>query len=122
MTSDRSKPIIGVVGPCKSGKTLLKRGLSKLGYPVKHIAQEHSFVPDMWQKIAEPDVLIFLDVSFPVTLLRSSLTWKENEYQEQLRRLTHARNNADLIIQTDELSPTQVVDRVIDFLNQNFLD
>jgi hypothetical protein len=117
MTADQGKPIIGVVGPCKSGKTLLKHGLTELGFEVKHIAQEHSFVSDMWQKIAQPDVLVYLDVSFPVTLQRSSLTWNEGEYQEQLRRLNHAHKNADLYIQTDNLTPGQVLDRVIKFLS-----
>ncbi len=111
------KPIVGLVGPCKSGKTLLKRGLTSLGYPVKHIAQEHSYVQEMWQKIAKPDVLIYLAVSFPVTLQRSSLQWHQGEYDEQLRRLTHARNHADIIIHTDELNPQQVLAQAVQFLN-----
>ena len=110
------KPIVGLVGPCKSGKTLLKRGLSSRGYPIKHIAQEHSYVQDMWKKIAKPEILIYLDVSFPVTLKRSSLLWHEGEYQEQLRRLTHAREHADLIIHTDELTPQQVLSVALEFL------
>lgn len=122
MTADQDKPILGVVGPCKSGKTLLKRGLTELGFEVKHIAQEHSFVPDMWQKIAQPDVLIYLDVSFPVTLQRSSLTWNERDYQEQLRRLSHAHKNSDLYIHTDDLTPKQVLDRVITYLSSSHLD
>ena len=116
MDEDR-KPIIGLVGPCKAGKTLLKRGLSSMGYPIKHIAQEHSYVPDMWQKIARPDILIYLDVSFPVTLKRSSLNWHEGEYKEQLRRLSHAREHADLIIHTDDLTPSQVLTQAINFIS-----
>lgn len=116
MDEDR-KPIVGLVGPCKAGKTLLKRGLSTMGYPIKHIAQEHSYVQNMWQKIAKPDVLIYLDVSFPVTLKRSSLHWHEGEYQEQLRRLTHAREHADLIIHTDDLTPQQVLTQAVEFLS-----
>lgn len=111
------KPIVGLVGPCKSGKTLLKRGLSEHGYPIKHIAQEHSYVQEMWRKIANPEILIYLDVSFPVTLKRSSLHWHESEYREQLRRLTNAREHADLIIQTDNLTPKQVLARALDFLD-----
>lgn len=111
------KPVVGLVGPCKSGKTLLKRGLTEKGYRIKHIAQEHSFVPEMWRKIANPDILIYLDVSFPVTLERSSLHWNESEYQEQLRRLRHARQNADLVIHTDKLTPQQVLDKALEFIN-----
>lgn len=116
MTADLKKPVVGLVGPCKSGKTLLKRGLTDHGYLVRHIAQEHSYVPDMWQKIANPDILIYLDVSFPVTLQRSSLTWNQNEYKEQLRRLSHARHNADITIKTDDLTPEQVLEQALAFL------
>ena len=110
------RPVVGLVGPCKSGKTLLKRGLTSVGFPVKHIAQEHSFAQEMWRKIAKPDILIYLDVSFPVTLQRSSLHWHEGEYQEQLRRLAHARDHADLVIHTDDLTPQQVLDTAVEFL------
>lgn len=111
------KPVVGLVGPCKSGKTLLKRGLTEHGYRIKHIAQEHSFVQEMWKKIANPDILIYLDVSFPVTLVRSSLNWNEGEYQEQLRRLRHAREHADLVIYTDDLTPQQVLEKALEFIS-----
>ena len=110
--------LIGIVGPCKSGKTVLKRNLQPLGYTVRHIAQEHSYVPDMWKKIANPDILVYLDVSFETTLKRSSLAWNRSEYQEQLRRLNHAKENADLIIQTDPLSPEQISEIVIKFIEK----
>ena len=109
-------PIIGLVGPCKSGKTLLKRGLVQHGYQVKHIAQEHSYVKEMWQKIAKPDILIFLEVSFEETLNRSTLSWSQNEYAQQIERLKHAHQNADLIIDTTELSPQQVLEVALKFL------
>ncbi|MBU0511729.1 MAG: hypothetical protein KJ638_08520, partial [Chloroflexi bacterium] len=57
--------IIGVVGACGSGKSSLVAGLSEHGYHAHHIAQEHSFVPDMWQRLTKPDVLIFLNISYP---------------------------------------------------------
>ncbi|MCB2179877.1 hypothetical protein KQH54_02005 [bacterium] len=110
------KPIVGLVGPCKSGKTLLKRGLTDQGYRIKHIAQEHSFAPEMWKRIANPDILIYLDVSFPVTLERSSLHWHQSEYEEQLRRLSNAREHADLVIHTDSLTPQQVLAKALEFL------
>lgn len=116
MKDDNEKPLIGLVGPCKSGKTVLKRGLISRGYQVRHIAQEHSFAKEMWQKIANPDVLIYLDVSYPVTLERSSLNWRERDYQEQLRRLSHAREHANLIIETDDKTPKEILDIVLKFL------
>lgn len=111
-----TSPIIGLVGPCKSGKTLLKRGLIRKGYQVKHIAQEHSYVKQMWKKIAKPDILVFLEVSFKETLNRSTLSWSKNEYAQQIIRLAHAYEHADLIINTDVLTPQQVLDTVLNFL------
>jgi len=116
MSEDKSSPIIGLVGPCKSGKTVLKRNLLSHGYQVRHIAQEHSFAKEMWRKIANPDILIYLDVSYPVTLERSTLNWRERDYQEQLRRLSHAREHANLIIETDERTPEEILDIVLKFL------
>ena len=116
--TDSDKPVIGLVGPCKSGKTTLKRQLVELGYTVKHIAQEHSYAQQMWKKIANPDVLIFLQVSFPVTIERSTLTWSESEYQTQLQRLAHAFEHADLVIDTDDKTPEGIFSLVIDFLEK----
>ena len=115
--NNQEKPIIGLVGPCKSGKTVLKRGLVSHGYPVKHIAQEHSYVPEMWKRIAKPDILIYLGVSYQATLDRSSLSWSIEEYEEQLRRLAHAHAHADLIIETDGHTPEEILKNVIEYLN-----
>jgi len=116
--TDSEKPIVGLVGPCKSGKTTLKRQLVEHGYTVKHIAQEHSYAPQMWKKIADPDVLVFLQVSYPVTLERSNLTWSEAEYQPHLNRLAHAFDHADLVIDTDDKNPDGIFNLVIDFLKK----
>lgn len=89
------------------------------GYQVKHIAQEHSFVKDMWKRIARPDVLVFLDASYPVTNARRNLGWSESDYQEQHRRLAHARVHADLYIFTDSLSVDEVEQTIIHFLKKN---
>jgi deoxyadenosine/deoxycytidine kinase len=107
---------VGVVGPCAAGKTTLTAGLKERGYVAKHIAQEHSYVPHMWQRIANPDVLIFLDVSYPLTLRRRNLDWTEAEYQEQQRRLAHARQHADLVLDSTSLTPQAVLERVLEFL------
>ena len=115
---NQNKLLIGLVGPCKAGKTVLKRRLEAHGLNVRHIAQEHSYVIEMWQKISNPDVLIYLEVSYETTLLRSSLVWNQSEYQEQLRRLSHAREHADLIIDTDHLTPDQISQQVLDFLEE----
>jgi deoxyadenosine/deoxycytidine kinase len=110
------QPKIGLVGPCGAGKTTLKNGLTPLGYQVAHIAQEHSYVPDMWKRITDPDILIYLDVSYEQTLLRRNLGWSRKEYEEQIHRLSNARTHADLYIDTNYLTPKQVLKSVLDFL------
>lgn len=109
---------IAVVGPCKSGKSTLIRGLQQHGYSARQIAQEHSFVPNMWQWLAKPDVLIHLDCRYETTRQRG-MYWLEKDYEEELRRLSHARQHADLSLATDEASPEEVLAKVLDFLKTN---
>lgn len=112
------RPLIGVVGPCGSGKSTLIEGLGKYGYACRHIAQEHSYVQAMWQIISKPDILIYLGASFPVSTARRQLNWQEKDHAEQLRRLTHAREHAHLIVNTDDLTPAQVLRTALDFLKE----
>jgi molybdopterin-guanine dinucleotide biosynthesis protein len=113
MRKGRDIPLIGIVGVCASGKTTLIANLSSLGYYCRHIAQEHSFVPDMWQRLTDPDILIYLEASYSVTIARKNLNWTRAEYQEQLERLGHARSHADIIVKTDNLNPQEVFDYVL---------
>lgn len=112
------KLLIGIVGPCASGKSTLLNRLQIRGLNVRHIAQEHSYVPTMWEKITHPDILIFLMVSYPVTIKRNQLDWTLAEYEEQLFRLRHAYSHAHLVIETDDLSPEGVEAEVLAFLSQ----
>ena len=116
MTTD--KPIIGVVGPCASGKTTLVAALRSNGYQVRHIAQEHSYVSDMWKQMSNPDFLIYLDVSFEVSMNRSGSAWTRSIFDKQVDRLKHAYSHADLIIETDGQSPEQVLKMVLDYINK----
>jgi len=109
---------IGVVGPCAAGKTTLISSLKHLGLNAYHIAQEHSYVPDMWLRLVNPQVLVYLDVSYPVTIARKSLNWMESEYNEQVDRLRHARQHAEIYIHTDPLNPHQVLHIVLRFIRQ----
>ena len=112
----RSGSLIGVVGPCGAGKSTLISGLEGAGYACRHIAQEHSYVPYMWQRITNPDVLVYLEASFAVCTARRRLNWMESDYEEQLRRLSHARQHADLVINTDSLGVAEVLGRALEFL------
>ena len=110
------KFLIGVVGPCGSGKTTLIAGLEREGFRCRHIAQEHSYVPYMWKRITNPDLLIYLNSSFEASTQRRKLNWNEADYQEQLDRLDHAHQHANLIIETDDLSPPEVLERALSFI------
>jgi ABC-type bacteriocin/lantibiotic exporter with double-glycine peptidase domain len=110
--------LIGIVGPCGSGKSTLIAALKGHGFACRHIAQEHSYVKDMWKRIINPDVLIFLQASFQVCTARRQLNWNESDYAEQQRRLVHALEHAHLIVDTDHLTPQDVEQRVLDFLEK----
>jgi deoxyadenosine/deoxycytidine kinase len=109
----RPKGGIAVVGPCAAGKTTLVLGLRRHGYFARQIVQEHSYVPDMWRRLARPDVLIYLDASYPTCTRRKQLDWLPHEHEEQLRRLAHARQNCDVYVATDEQSPEDVLHAVL---------
>jgi cytidylate kinase len=61
---------IGVGGPCTAGKSTLIAGLQMYGYQAWHITQEHSYVLDVWKKLVNPGILIYLDVSFSISIKR----------------------------------------------------
>lgn len=113
MTGEERRFLIGVVGPCGSGKSTLIAGLEKHGYRCRHIAQEHSYVKAMWKKIAAPDILIYLECSFENATARRNLKWLPADHDEQLRRLSHAREHAQIIINTDPLSPAEVLSQAL---------
>lgn len=111
-------PLIGIVGPCGAGKSTLAANLNRMGLTTRPIAQEHSYAPAMWQRITKPDLLIYLDVSYPNTLLRRALDWSVSEYQEQIRRLQHARQHADYYLDTNFLDQAGVFQAVVTWLNE----
>ncbi|NUM46322.1 MAG: hypothetical protein HUU38_16590 [Anaerolineales bacterium] len=113
---DDRKITIGLVGPCTAGKSLLRSKLEAHGFRVKHIAQEHSFVPDMWKRLTNPDILIFLDVTYPTTQTRRKWDFPEADYLEQRRRLAHAQQHADIYIPTDAFSPDEILEQVLAYL------
>jgi hypothetical protein len=114
-----SAPLIGIIGPCKAGKSTLAANLQKNGYNARQIAQEHSFAPDMWRIISNPEILIFLEVNYQSTLTRG-LSWLESEYDEQRLRLAKAKEDATFVVQTDQDSPEKVLSKVMEFIDWQF--
>jgi thymidylate kinase len=110
--------LIGVVGVCASGKSTLIEGLTTKGYRARHIAQEHSYVKDMWKRITNPDLLIFLDTDFETATRRKKMNWTMDDFIEQQRRLLHARTNASLYIDTSTISTNEVLDTALRFLSE----
>jgi len=107
-----------VVGVCASGKSTLTAGLRGAGWNARPVSQEHSYVPDMWQRLTKPDILIFLDCALE-TIRRRRQTpdfpdWLDAAERERLR---HARGHADLHVLTDALTPAEVLTQALVFLN-----
>jgi deoxyadenosine/deoxycytidine kinase len=107
-------PKIAIVGPCGAGKTTLADQLRELELDAHDIAQEHSYVPDMWRVITKPDLLVFLDASFETCTRRKKLNWTPQEHAEQLRRLEDARRNCDIFIPTDDMDPDEILRKVLE--------
>jgi hypothetical protein len=108
---------IKIAGPCASGKSTLAARLRALGYDAGSTAQDHSYVPDMWQRINPPDLLIYLDLSLATAWQRGRIDWTPAILDEQNHRLRHARAHCDLYLCTDGLIEAEVVARVLDFLD-----
>jgi deoxyadenosine/deoxycytidine kinase len=98
-----------VIGVCAAGKSTLARGLRELGYDAKTAAQEHSYVPDMWQRLSRPQVLIYLDASFETIRQRRAVSYGPRDVEEQRRRVAHARAHCHIYIDTNPLSIAQVL-------------
>jgi deoxyadenosine/deoxycytidine kinase len=107
---------IVVVGPCGAGKSTLAENLSIHGYSARQVTQEHSYVPNMWKLLSKPHILIYLDASFEACTLRKRFNWRLEEFAEQIRRLSHARQHCDIYLLTDDLSPEEILQSVLQSL------
>lgn len=117
----RDPPVVGIVGPCAAGKSTLAQALNDHGVPARQIVQEHSYVPDMWKVVSQPAFLVYLDASYETCSRRKALMWSRSEYEEQLSRLSHARQHCDVLVHTDELPLSLVFDRVLDSVREHGL-
>ena len=111
---------IKVVGPCASGKSVLAARLRELGYDAHSAAQDHSYVPDMWQRLNTPDLLIYLDVTLSSARERGrrGMGWTQEYLDEQHRRLRHARAHCDFYLSTVDRTEEQVLAETLAFLKQ----
>jgi len=116
-SSSKSRLKIAAVGPCGAGKSTLVAGLRPQGYDIRSVAQEHSYVPDMWRRVSRTDVLIYLDAGIDTINRRRGRTWPQSVLDTLNRRLQHARAHADFYLPTDELSIETVARQVAAFLD-----
>jgi len=107
--------LVAIVGVCASGKTTLVKGLREAGVDAYNVAQEHSCIKKFWNR-KKPDVLIMIDATLPAIKKRRFVTWDEDRLVVQHERLRDARENANLYIQTDELSREEVLQTIINFI------
>jgi deoxyadenosine/deoxycytidine kinase len=111
---------IKLVGPCASGKSMLAARLRERGYDAGTAAQDHSYVPDMWQRLNPPDLLIYLDVTLRSARERGrrGMGWNQEYLDEQHWRLRHARAHCDFYLSTGDLTEEQVLTETLAFLRQ----
>lgn len=112
-------PRIVVVGVCGSGKTLLTGRLKAAGYDARPVAQEHSLVPRLFLK-SDPDFVILLEARDETVALRKSSSWKPSQLREQRERLKLAHEKADIVLETDDTTPDELLLRVRRVLDGRF--
>ena len=114
-TAEESSRIV-VVGPCAAGKSTLVEALQARGYDAHVSGQEHSAIASLWQR-THPDILIALEVDISAVRARRGADWPEWLHDLQVQRLRAASAAANLTINTTDISPDCVVDRVVAFLS-----
>lgn len=96
-----------LVGVCAAGKTTASELLDAYGIPAKPVAQEHSFIKSLYRRSGRHP-LVVLEASWATVHRRRRINWDWAFYREEWRRVSEARNEAGLILQTDVLSREQV--------------
>lgn len=71
----------------------------------------------MWRRLANPDVLIYLDVTMTCAADREGLDAPSSWWADEREvRLAHARAHCDLYIDTTSLTPDEVYAEAAQFL------
>lgn len=116
-------PLIKVVGISAGGKSTLVKSLRELGYRARPVSQEHSNVATLWQQFDHPHLLIYLDVDLETQRQRRpDVTWNKEWLREEIERLDHARDHADLKIDTSGLIAEEVLHIAVTFLRKQQID
>lgn len=112
-------PIVKVVGVSASGKSTLVQRLRQRGYDARPVSQEHSEVPDLWQRFDKPFVLIHLSADIHAQKRRKpDQKWTYAELAREQRRLAHAREAADIRIDTSGVEPERVCEIAVTLLRK----
>ena len=110
-------PVIKVVGVSASGKSTLVHVLRERGYDARAVSQEHSQVATLWKQFDVPRVLIYLDATLDAQRQRRpDGSWDAAALQEERRRLHNAEAEADLRLNTAQLTPDEVLSLTLAYL------
>lgn len=116
---DVKLPVVKVVGVSASGKSTLVAKLREAGYNARAVSQEHSNVATLWQQFDRTRLLIYLDATLESQRQRRpDVTWDAANLQMEQDCLAHARDYADLKIDTSTLTPETAWRIVQAFLQQ----
>lgn len=79
-------------------------------------------MPAMWQRLTHPDILIYLDVSMAEAARREGLDNPSPWWIEEREvRLAHARQHCDFYLDTTNLSPQEVINHILDYLEEAYV-
>lgn len=117
LTDPPDLPLIKVVGISAGGKSTLVKELRKRGYHARPVSQEHSNVPTLWEQFDRPRLLLYLDLDLEgQRTRRPDVEWNKAWLAEERDRLRHARDHADLVIDTSTQSADAVLQIALTFL------
>lgn len=110
-------PVIKVVGVSASGKSTLVRALREHGYDARAVSQEHSYSATLWKQFDVPRILVYLDSTLEAQQQRRpDVTWDAANLAAERQLLQNAQAEADLRLNTAQLSGAEVLHLAIAYL------